>query len=386
MRSPVLLSTALLALLAACTDSPDATAPGTLQLSARDRDRDGGNDRGGAVYVLSNDANANAILVFPRGSDGTLAAPTSIPTGGRGTGGGLGNQYGLVLDDEGDMLFGVNAGSNEISAFRVDGRSLRTTDRVASSGDQPISIAVHDKLLYVLNDGANANISGFRLTGNGRLQPIPGSTRPRSAPAGAIDGAEIRFSPDGRSLVVTEKAANVIVTYPVLANGRTGAAVVTRSSGNTPFGFDFAKNGTLVVSEAVGGAAGASTVSSYRIHRASALSLVSASVPNGQSAVCWVVVSADGRTAYAANTGSRTVSTFALGGSGTLSLLNATAGNTGAGSTPGDLGLSRGDRFLYVRSGATNSISIFATGANGALTPVATQAGLPTGANGIAVR
>ena len=113
---------------------------------------------------------------------------------------------------------------------------------------------------------------------------------------------------------------------------------------------------------------------------------MSGSVANGQSAVCWVVVSADGRTAYAANTGSGTLSTFSIGRSGALTLVNATAGATGAGSTPGDLGLSGGDRFLYVRSGATNSISVFATGDDGAITSIATVTGLPTGANGIAVR
>jgi 6-phosphogluconolactonase len=389
VRSTALLVATLLAAVTACTDksgttAPDASAPSQLSVSERNTQR--GNDRGGAVYVLSNAVSANAVLIYPRGNDGRLGSPASIPTGGRGTGAGLGNQYGLVLDDDGAMLFGVNAGSDEISAFRVDGASLRQTDRVASGGVQPISIAVHGRLLYVLNDGTTSNITGFVLSERGRLVPIPGSTRARSAPSGAIDGAEIKFAPDGRSLVVTEKAANLLVTYPVLPNGRTGEPKLQQSSGATPFGFDFAKNGTVIVSEAEGGAAGLSSVSSYAIDRRANLRLVTGSVVNGQSAVCWIAVSSDGRTAYAANTGSGTVSTFAIGRSGALTLLNATAAGTGAGSSPSDLGLSSGDRFLYVRSGATNSIAIFATGDDGVLAPVTTQTGLPTGANGIAVR
>jgi 6-phosphogluconolactonase (cycloisomerase 2 family) len=389
VRTHAVLSTALLASLAACSPDSGTTAPAASQgteLSVVSESARRGNDHGGAVYVLSNNATSNAILVYPRRNDGHLGAPSSIPTGGRGTGGGLGNQYGLVLDDEGEMLFGVNAGSDEISAFRVTDASLQQTDRVASGGNQPVSIAVANHLVYVLNDGATANITGYFLTERGKLVPIAGSTRQRSAPAGAIDGAEIKFSPDGRSLVVTEKAANLVVTYPVLPNGRTGDPKLQPSSGPTPFGFDFTRNGTLVVAEAAGGAAGASTVSSYNIDRRANLSLVTGSVHNGASAVCWIVVSADGSTAYAANTGSGTISTFSIGRSGSLALTAATAGATGTGSSPGDMALSRGDRFLYVRSGATNSIVIFATGANGELTPVDTQAGLPNGTNGLAAR
>lgn len=383
MRSLAFLPVATLVALSACTDTAATTAP-DVHLSAAATHR--GNDRGGAVYVLSNDARANAVLVFPRGSDGQLGAPASIPTGGRGTGGGLGNQYGLVLDEDGEMLLGVDAGSNEISAFRVDGTGLRQTARVASGGTTPVSVTVHDDLVYVLNDGTTANISGFRLDGRGQLTPIANSTRPRSAPAGAIDGAEVKFSPDGRTLVVTEKAANRIVSYPVLRDGRTGEPTVVPSSGPTPFGFDFTKGGTMVVSEAAGGAAGASTVSSYDVDRRSAVRLVSASVATGQSAVCWISITADGRTAYATNAGSKTVSSFAIGRGGALTLLDGAAGRTGAASAPSDMALSRGDRFLYVRSGADNTITVFATGQAGALAPVATVTGLPAGANGIAAR
>ena len=390
MRTTVFLSAALLAALTACSTDKNGTTDPNASLSARRADDSEasrrGNDHGGTVYVLSNSTTANAVLAYPRHTDGTLGTPSSIPTGGRGTGAGLGNQYGLVLDDDGEMLFGVNAGSDDISAFRVDDGALRQTDRVWSGGNQPISIAVRNHLVYVLNDGATANISGFYLSERGKLTPIPGSIRARSAPVGAIDGAEIKFSPDGRTLVVTEKAANLLVTYPVLPNGRTGEPTVHASSGPTPFGFDFADNGTLVVSEAAGGAAGASTVSSWNVDRRSNLNLVSASLANGGSAVCWIVVSSDGKTAYAANTGSQTVSTFNIARNGALSLTAAVAGSVGAGTAPSDLSLSAGDRFLYVRSGATNSIAIFATGSNGTLTPVATTAGLPAGANGIAAR
>ena len=73
------------------------------------------------------------------------------------------------------------------------------------------------------------------------------------------------MTPDGRSLVVSERLANRLETLPLDCFGRPGAPVVTASSGAVPFGFGITPQGTLVVSEA-----GASTVSSYRARRVAA--------------------------------------------------------------------------------------------------------------------
>ena len=105
----------------ACTDSPAPTATSEdaqLTVAERATFRE---DRVGSVFVLSNDALANAVLVFPRGRDGRLGESTSYTTGGRGTGRGLSNQDGLIIDDDHLMLYGVDAGSDEISAFDIVG-------------------------------------------------------------------------------------------------------------------------------------------------------------------------------------------------------------------------------------------------------------------------
>src|SRR4051812_40881218 len=72
----------------------------------------------GAVYVLGNSTAGNAVLAYDRASDGSLSGPATYPTGGTGTGGGLGSQGALVLD--GRDLYAVNAGSNSISRFSVE--------------------------------------------------------------------------------------------------------------------------------------------------------------------------------------------------------------------------------------------------------------------------
>ena len=43
----------------------------------------------GAAYTISNAAGGNALVVYDRSSDGSLAPAGSIPTGDLGTGGGL---------------------------------------------------------------------------------------------------------------------------------------------------------------------------------------------------------------------------------------------------------------------------------------------------------
>src|SRR5690606_29023509 len=96
----------------------------------------------GAVYVLGNAAMNNEVLVFDRSPDGTLTAAGAFATGGAGTGAGLGSQGALVLSENGRWLVAVNAGSDEISVFRVRQDGLELTDTEASGGQMPISVTI----------------------------------------------------------------------------------------------------------------------------------------------------------------------------------------------------------------------------------------------------
>src|SRR5206468_3900582 len=90
----------------------------------------------------------------------------------RRTGSGLGDQGGLALSRGGRWLFAVNAGSNELTVFRVSDESTALTiiDKVSTVGKTPISVTIHKQLVYVLNAGdavTPANIAGFRLSEDG---------------------------------------------------------------------------------------------------------------------------------------------------------------------------------------------------------------------------
>lgn len=338
----------------------------------------------GAVYTMSNATSGNAILTFLRLPDGRLLRAGSTATGGNGTGAGLGNQGGVVLTNNEKWLLAVNAGSDTVSVFEVGALSLRRRDVESSGGMQPISIATHRNLVYVLN-ALSDSIAGFRLTKHGALMPIAGSTR--SLSTSGAGPAQISFTPDGGALVVTEKATSRIVTFPVDQYGLPGSIQVYPSSGMTPFGFAFGKRDQLFVSEAFGGAPDASALSSYSVDEDGAVQTISPSVGTTETAACWVAVTPNGRFVYTTNTGSGSVSGYAIDFDGSIQLLNeGRSGLTGDGSAPADLVITDNGRFLYTRNGGTNTLGIFQIRHDGGLVPLRFVAGLPAGASGLAAR
>lgn len=370
----------VVAVLGACSrdaTSPNGTIPGSPALSR------GGSDVG-AVFTLSNSAAGNAVIAFGRSADGSLTPAGSFATLGNGTGAGLGSQGAVALSDDGRFLFAVNPASNSITSFAVDGTSLARVNTVASGGTLPISLTTHGDLVYVLNAGGIENITGFSIGATGALTALVGSSRPLSGTG--VGPAQVGFDPSGRWLIVTEKNTNRIDVYAVGNNGYASAPVVNPSAGQTPFGFAFNQHGVLIVSEAFGGAVNASAVSSYTVGSSGTLDVVSASVPTTETAACWVAVTNNGKFAYAANTGSASVTGFEVR-KATLSILNAD-GKTGAtGTTPIDAAVSRNGQFLYTLTAGSQAISAFSVRQNdGSLSNVGGAVGLPVGTVGLAAQ
>jgi 6-phosphogluconolactonase len=317
--------------------------------------------------------------VYDRFADGSLVAAGSVATGGTGTGGGLGSQGAVILDEDGEHLYAVNAGSSSVSSFAVEGGSLELIGTVPSGGTTPISVTVHDDLLYVLNAGGTGNISGFQVS-DGALTPLAGSTRPLTGTD--VAPAQVQLSPDGSTLVVSEKAANTLAVYAVGSDGLATGPTAVPSAGATPFGFAFNNKGTAVVSEAAGGAPDGSSVSSYDL-RAGSLSLVSGAVPTTETAACWIAITGNGKFAYAGNAGSASVTGYRVANDGSLSILTP-GGKTGtAAAGVIDLDVSRNSTFLYGRL-ANGTIGAWSIASNGSLTALAPAGGLPAGAAGIA--
>jgi 6-phosphogluconolactonase len=304
-------------------------------------------DVAGAIYTMTN-ASDNAVVVFDRDAAGHLTEVGTVATGGSGSGDGLDpltSQAALVLTEDHQWLLAVNAGSNEISVFRVRDDGLHLTDKVDSGGALPTSLAVDHGLVYVLNAGDPANTMGFHLTRRGRLIPMVDSTR--SLGDGAF--SQVAFDPAGENLVVTDRMDGELLVYPVDWRGRLSMSpTTTPSSGDGPFAVIFDLRGDLLVAEAGSGA-----VSSYRILPTGALQVISPSVANEQRATCWIAGNRRGDV-FTANTGSQNISAYAVAErDGRVVLLDETAAFA---NRPIDMAITANGQFLYALDPADGAI------------------------------
>lgn len=348
----------------------------------------------GAVFTITNDPSANAVLMFSRAQDGTLTSVGTFLTGGTGTGGkepdfGLLNARPLVLNENNQLLLVVNPGSDDLSVFAVESDSLKLVDRQSSGGHRPVSVTVHHGLVYVLNaggsDGQTDNISGFIVSAGGSLRPLPNSTRPLSA--AQTGPAEVRFSRDGAFVAVTEPFTDKIDLYVVGHDGLlTGPVVNNSGTGTFPIGFDFGVRDELFVSNDFSDAIGEGAMSAYFPASDGTLHLVSAAVPANQSGACWVLVSANGRYVYLANTVSSAITLYNVNPStGQISRVASFPSPTNV----TDMDFSRDGRFLYAlapdETGSSPGINAYTVNpATGALTPIPGLTGLPATVDGIA--
>jgi 6-phosphogluconolactonase len=305
----------------------------------------------GAVYVMSNQDTGNSVTVFDRAADGGLTRLGTFPTGGVGAGNSINaqndpltSQGALAVSEDHRFLFAADAGSNEVSVLAVEGQKLIPVDRVSSGGVRPVSVTIHKNLLYVLNN-TDGTITGFTVSIDGTLSALARSTQTLIGGTNA-DPAQVRFTPDGSQLVVTEKKSNVIDVLPVDGSGRAGPPVKNDSSGRVPFGFTFAGKDILIVSEL------SNATSSYRIAPDGTLTVISGSVSTAEQGACWVVTNSitDPRYAYVSNAVSGSITGYRIDGTGALSLLNRD-GHTAVTSDSHaalDSAVSSGGQFLYV--------------------------------------
>jgi 6-phosphogluconolactonase len=348
----------------------------------------GEGDKSGAVFVMTNSVDKNEIIAFRRNDDGTLQQTRTFGTDGRGSGGNvdpLGSQGSLVLSQDRSHLFAVNAGSGELSVFRVQGDLLSLEAKVISGGSDPVAVTQHADLVYVVNAGGNSNVVGFHWQ-YGELTEIPNSTRFLST-SNSVPGS-IAFSPDGKFVAVTEKQTSKLDVFRVQADGTLSPAVVTPSAGPGEFAISFAPNGAAMVSETgPAGGVDASALSSYALLASGSLSPVTTSVPTLGAATCWQVATPDGRFVYTSNAGTATVSGFSIGANGSLTPLPGTVqGANPSGATNIDVTISSNSKFLYTLNAGNGTIGIFAIHNDGTLTSLGSADGLAAagGFNGIA--
>jgi 6-phosphogluconolactonase (cycloisomerase 2 family) len=323
-----------------------------------------------AVFVQTDNLKGNQIVVYDRSSEGTLTQAGVYNTGGLGgqlTGSvvdHLASQGSLAYDSQDGLLYAVNAASNTISVFAVFGDKLALRQVIGSGGSFPVSIAVDNGVVYVLNALEGGSLQGFAVAG-GRLVAIPGSSRAlglstTEAPQFTHTPGMVAFSPDGSQLIVTTKAGGESVdVFSVSPAGALSATpVVNPLPGTVPFAVTFDRQGHVILAEAAG------AIASFQLKESGALAQLDV-VASEQAATCWVA-QARGHF-YTSNAGSGSLSTFSSSfGGQLLTLLGDTP--TNGGTVDATTTLDGG--FLYVQTGAEGVVDEFAVGLQGALSEV----------------
>ena len=363
-KARVLFAAAAVATTAVALAVPAAASAATVHARA-----DGGASP--AVFVQTDNTAGNQVVAYTRAGDGTLTLAGTYPTGGLGgqlTGSvvdHLASQGSLQYDAAQHLLIAVNAGSNSLTVFGVQGTRLRQRQIIGSGGEFPVSIAIRGNLVYALNGLRGGSVQGYRLSPGGHLAFLRGSHRrlhlnQAATPQFTNTPGQVALSPSGTQLIVTTKAnGNDIDVFGVGPGGRLSASPVVNAEGSTvPFAIAFDQAGHLVIANA-----GTNALATFTLGSDGTVTLID-SVGTGQAATCWVAPA--GGTLYASNAGSANVSGYTSSSSGQLTLLGQTS--TDAGTV--DATAAQDGAFLYVQTGGNGIVDEFSVGTGGALTSV----------------
>jgi DNA-binding beta-propeller fold protein YncE len=173
---------------------------------------------------------------------------------------------------------------------------------------------------------------------------------------------DVFFNAFGDHLIGTRTGTSLIDSFVVLPGGHLlaakGSPFTGQGLGQLGAEFSPARPWQLFVSNAHNGA-GLGTVSAYRDRLLGRLSPIGSSpYPDGQTAPCWVEISHDGRYLFTVNTGSGSISSYAINRDGALVLIGSTPIRGGGADI--DARLSPDGRTLSVDGSGSHILSVFA--------------------------
>ncbi|WP_329560976.1 lactonase family protein [Kitasatospora sp. NBC_01266] len=373
-RLAVATATALAAVaVSAPTVSAVSTTPATSSAAAV-RAMDDAHPHGHhAVFVQTDNLSGNQVIAYHRSDNGQLTQAGSYDTGGLGgmladsVVDHLASQGSLTYDERHALLYAVNAGSNTVTVFAVDGDHLERRQVISSGGQFPVSVAVHGDVVYVLNALDGGSIQGYRVH-EGHLDLKAGWNRclgldPTAVPQFTNTPGQVGFTANGTQLVVTTKAnGNNLDVFAIDRDGAPSAdPVVTNLPGAVPFGFVPAGHGGLFLAQA-----GPNALSTVQLHP-DGTATQQGFAATGQSATCWVVKVGD--LVYVSNAGSSTLSGFRASDHGaTLTPLGTAATHPGTVDTA--VSDTKAGRYLYAQTGGQGIVDEFTVNDDGSLTGI----------------
>lgn len=417
-----MLNTAILALgtaaLVSC--SANSTNPSQSTQSATASQASAPSLSSPDFFVVSNKANGNTIYQFTADKDGQYMTKGEYKTGGTGTGDleipalkkdpthplangddPLISAYSISSSQDGQNIVVVNPGNATISLMKRDEAGKISAVNTAPATDLfPISVAVKGNHVAVASVG-DSNMKGsiglYKITDN-MLIPLDNNRRDLNARPSTI-----RFSSNGKFVIVNELVTGKIKTFAMKDDQLSDAPISVIDSPKAdgrfqaiPVGFELragANADILIMSEArfltpeYGLREGDGSVvqsplyswqtgslSTYKLANDGTLSLISADVltgndiEGGELANCWVALSPDGKTLWAANALSSSISSFDIAANGEATLKNVTAYKDESEALFfGDINVSPDGKTLYQAIGNKGKVAIFDIKANGDL-------------------
>jgi 6-phosphogluconolactonase len=177
----------------------------------------------------------------------------------------------------------------------------------------------------------------------------------------------------GRYVYVSNYGSNTVSAYAIGSGGLlTPLSTPTFAGGSAPYGIAMSPNGSFLYVTNYG----PSTVSGYVIGSGGLLTPLSTPTfttgSGPRSDPYGIAVTPSGSFLYVANSNDNTVSAFAIGSSGLLTPLSTPTFATGTG--PMEIAVTPNGSFLYVTNFNSNTVSAFAISSNGLLTPLSTPA------------
>ncbi len=339
------------------------------------------------VYTNNNDS-PNTVTGFSVGPGGTLTMVGSpFPTGGNGSGLFSASNTATVTIRK-KFLYVANTGSNNISGFSIN----TTTGALTPVPDSPfatggsgsffgISLAVtpNGKFVYAGNAGSG-NISAFRVGSNGALTPILGSP---FFVGDAPDG--IKVSPNGKFLGVALPFSDSVAMFRIGSNGALAPV-------NSPFaqggsgGSDAASSVDIscksnllfaAIANSTETEVGVSTIAS-----SGALSPIAGSpfsfVPGVNSNVG--ILSPNNQWLFVSNQDSSTITSLDVGSNGSLAQVSGSPFPDSGAMDPNGMATNAEGTLLYVANGDNTVTGFRINSSNGSLSPVSSP--FPTGSGG----
>lgn len=335
-----------------------------------------------SLYTSSNAATKNEIIRYEARPHRPWTETGRFETGGAGTGHPLPATNSVALSRDRKWLAVVNAGSHEVSLFRLGSSGPKLSSRIDSGGLFPLSLAFRGRHLYVLNSGSDS-VASFNVTPNGTLLPFESEGVRRLT---AVNGraTTLGVTPDGRHLIVSERGVNRLTAFAIGQGGHLAPAGRTlETEAKSPFALSFL--GSTIYSIFAGQGPGNSAVAPYRLTRDGRPAPLGAPVMTGETAACWSALSGRRRLLYVANAGSHSLTGFRVGPHGSPPLIEGEPirVETDSDQHPRDLAFTRVDRTLAVLMSGTASVNFYKVGRWGALTLQQSLLGVPEGAAGL---